>query len=211
MVVSGSAERSGQISACGVNGLPLVLKVDSAGDLCDQNRCEILGPAFFVDTQIIDFGHLDFIAFDTSEDRHTGDAGYELFLFVSDTNEPFRLIAWRREGPSEELFGIIEPKSVIIVLNVVVGQEFIQLIELVIIFDIDLAPEEILIGKCFRFFVDVFDFPEAFDVAVFDLFFIVSEHGSVVPIVVFFEDVLVVLDFSTVFSNQLCKSYPSLV
>jgi hypothetical protein len=164
-----------------------------------------------VDTQIIDFGHLDFITFDTREDWHTGDACYKLFFFVSDTNEPFRLIAWRREGPSEELFGIIEPKSVVIVLNVVVGEEFIQLIELVIIFDIDLAPEEILIGKCFRFFVDVFDFPEAFDVSVFDLFFIVSEHGSVVPIVVFFEDVLVVLDFATVFSNQLCKSYPSLV
>jgi hypothetical protein len=43
------------------------------------------------------------------------------------------------------------------------------------------------------------------------LFFIVSEHGSVVPIIVFFEDVLVVLDFATVFSNKLCKSYPSLV
>jgi hypothetical protein len=28
---------------------------------------------------------------------------------------------------------------------------------------------------------------------------------------VFFEDVLVVLDFATVFSNQLCNSYPSLV
>jgi hypothetical protein len=48
-----------------------------------------------VDTQIIDLGHLDFIAFDTSKDWNTGDACYELFFFVSDTNEPFRLIAGR--------------------------------------------------------------------------------------------------------------------
>jgi hypothetical protein len=77
VVVSGSTERSGQISTCGVNGLPLVFKVDSSGDFCDQNRCEILGPAFFVDAQIIDFSHLDSIAFDTSEDWNTGDACYE--------------------------------------------------------------------------------------------------------------------------------------
>lgn len=48
----------------------------------------------------------------------------------------------------------------------------------------------------------------AFDIAVFDLLFIVSEHGSVVPVVMFFEEVLIVLDFSAILSNESDKKLP---
>ena len=66
MVISGPAKRCGQISSCSVNCLPLIFKVDSSGDFGDQDWCEVLGSVFFVDAQIINFGHLDFIVFDKS-------------------------------------------------------------------------------------------------------------------------------------------------
>lgn len=86
MVISGSAERSGKISSCSVDGLPLVLEVDSAGYLRDENRGKVLFPVTFMYTQIVYFSHFDFVVFNTSQHRHSSDARNKLLFLVPNSN-----------------------------------------------------------------------------------------------------------------------------
>lgn len=120
--------------------MPFVFKINPASDFSDENWSEIFLSISFVDTEIVDFGHFDFVVFDTGEDGDSSDTGYELLFVVPDAHEPLWLVARRGQGPSQKLSGIVEPESVVIVLHVVVGQQDVQFIQLVVVFDVDFAP-----------------------------------------------------------------------
>jgi hypothetical protein len=59
--------------------------------------------------------------------------------------------------------------------------------------NVDLAPIEILLRQLNAFFRDVLDFPFALDVSR-NLLFVVSESRFLIPILMFFEQVLIVLN-----------------
>lgn len=198
MIICGPTERSRQVSSCSVDSLPLILEIDSSCDFCDQNWGQVLGSIVFVHTEIVYFSHLDLVSLDTCQDRDAGDTCNKCLIFIPDSDKPFGLISRGRQGPSQKLSRVVESEGVVVILDVVIGQKDIQFIKFGVFLDIYLAPVQFIVGEFLGFFINVLDFSGALNVSVVDLFLVVSQHGSVVPVSVFFKDVLVVLYFTAI-------------
>lgn len=94
-----------------------------------------------MDTQVVYLGHFDFLCLSERENWDASDASDELFALVPHADEPFGLVPGRGKSPAEEFLGIVEPEGVVIILYVVVCQQFVKLFELSLFFDINITPE----------------------------------------------------------------------
>lgn len=65
-----------------------------------------------MDTEEVDLGHHHGAGVDLHVDRDGSDGGHELAsLGVADTKDPVRLLAWRSEGPLEEVDTVVKSEK----------------------------------------------------------------------------------------------------
>ena len=121
VVISGSAERSWKSSTWSVDSLPLVSKIDSSGDFSDENRSHFFLSVVLMNTQVVDFGHLNLIIFDMCKYWYSRNTGYKLLFGIPNTHQPLRLISGGSECPFKKLPGIVKPKGIIIILDIIIG------------------------------------------------------------------------------------------
>lgn len=111
-------------NTCRVNGLPHILDVDSTGNFFNQNRSKSLWSKFLVDTQEVDFSHLDsIILLEMHVNRNSWNEAHKLFgLNDSHTYEPIFVLTRRRKSPLKEFSRVIETEHIVIIFNVVFYQ-----------------------------------------------------------------------------------------
>lgn len=92
----------------------------------------------------VDLAHLDLFAFHEHSHWHSRNRGNQLLLLVPHADQPLGPISWRCERPPEKLSGVIEAIGVVVILNVVVGEQVVVLFEFLLVHHAHLAPVEIL-------------------------------------------------------------------
>mmetsp|Transcript_43179 Transcript_43179/g.94141 ORF Transcript_43179/g.94141 Transcript_43179/m.94141 type:complete len:237 (-) Transcript_43179:416-1126(-) len=145
VVVAALADRARQHHTSSVDRLPDVLLVYPSSDLLDQNWCQALRPQLLVHAEEIDLGHLYHGVIDLNV---RGDPGDEADQFASSFHAnpqmPFSKIAWRFQSPPQKCDGVVEAEHTVIVLNVVLAQEYVDFFGLVFVVNVAGAPLELL-------------------------------------------------------------------
>lgn len=77
-------------------------------------------------TQKVNLCHFDLILLHDRQHGDSRDGGVQLAL-APHTDEPVLLVVGRGEGPPQELAGVVEAECVVVVLDVVLGEEGVQL------------------------------------------------------------------------------------
>mmetsp|Transcript_33605 Transcript_33605/g.38185 ORF Transcript_33605/g.38185 Transcript_33605/m.38185 type:complete len:211 (-) Transcript_33605:110-742(-) len=132
MIISSLSNRFSDHSPGCVNCLPSVSQIDSSGDLLDQNWGQSVGSQFFVDTQEIDFYHLDLRTVDLNFSRNSRDETDQfLALADNDSEMPFLKITRRHQSPFQEGNRIVKSEHVIIIFNIVLCQQVVNFLEFV--------------------------------------------------------------------------------
>ena len=127
----------------GVCSLPDVLLVDAAGDLPDEHGCQALGSELLVDAEEVDLGHADDVVAGADACRDARDEGDELLgLLGADTDMPGPEEGRRLERPAEEGRGVVEAEHVLVVLDVVVGEQRVEVGEERVVIEVAGEPLE---------------------------------------------------------------------
>lgn len=162
MEVAGSGDGLGDDNACCVDCLPGVGEVYSASDLLDQDWSQSLGSELLVNTQVVDFSHVDLLVIDHSLHRYPRDKSKEfLGLSCSHSNMPLLSVPRHQQSPSEELNGIVKSECVSLILHIVLHQQLVQFLYLLIILQVQTGELETgrqIIRLLFdRFYVTLLD------------------------------------------------------
>lgn len=112
-----------------------------------------------MDAKEVDLSHLDWLAVDHHVDGDTRDATVHLLLGTStDADEPFLLVPWHEEGPSEEFNGVVESEHCVVIFDIVLGQQSVHFLGHDIVLEVNVVPSIaggqciwilLYIGKCF--------------------------------------------------------------
>ena len=78
MVISSPAERSGECLSRSINSLPLVSEIDSACDFGNEKSGHLVLAVSFVNTEEVDFAHLDLFLLNKHSHRHSRDRSNQL-------------------------------------------------------------------------------------------------------------------------------------
>jgi len=96
-----------------------------------------------VDTKEVDLCHLHWDVINTHMNWHTRDEAVEPILFTtSDPEEPIFVVSRWSKCPLKEFDGVIEPKHIIVILDIVLSQEIVDLCTFLVILNVDVAPSE---------------------------------------------------------------------
>ena len=143
MPVSGLWNRDWNKDTCCVYRLPYVEKIDSAGDLLNQNCRETFSSQALMHAQKVNLSHCDFLATDNIMD---GDAWNEtkklIFFATSHAKQPVLVVPWGSESPPKELDGVVEAEHVVIILNIILSQQLIDFECLCIVINVNICPIE---------------------------------------------------------------------
>ena len=75
-----------------------------------------------MDAEEVDFSHLLLLAIDHhSHGNSSNESIQTLLLATSHSYQPFRMLAWRQESPSNEGHRVVEPKHSIVIFDVVLS------------------------------------------------------------------------------------------
>ena len=80
-----------------------------------------------MDTQIVYFGHFYLLVLNHSCNWNSRDGSHQLFVLISDANQPLRSIPRRSQSPPQETSGIVESIGVIVILNIIFSEKPIEL------------------------------------------------------------------------------------
>lgn len=124
-----------------INSLPNVTSIYSSRNLTNQHWRQSLRSQRLVDTKEVDLCHLQFDAINIHVNWHARDEAEELVLLsTSDSEEPIFVVAGWSKCPLEELDGVIEPKHIIVIFDIVLSQEIVDLFAFCVILNIDITP-----------------------------------------------------------------------
>ena len=106
----------------------------------------------------VDFSHFNGLSLDSDIDRDSRNESVKVVLgLISNSNDPVLVVAWRVKGPLEESGGVIEAELTIIVFNVMTYQKLVELLQLCLVTEVDIAPV-VLLGQFQALSIDIADF-----------------------------------------------------
>ena len=174
VIISSGCNRRWDNYTGSINCLPNVTSIYSSRNLTNQHWRQSFCSQWLVDTKEVNLCHLHWDAISAHVNWHTRDEAVEpILLTTSDPEEPIFVVTRWSKCPLKEFDGVIEPKHIIVIFDIVLSQEIVDLCAFFVILDIDVAPPksfwnvEWFSSDIFNLFGDV------------DLLVIVSKRNSI--------------------------------